>query len=308
MKIVFAAPTYLPSRRANTLQVMKMAQATRDLGHSIRLLVPDPGGGEVLDWGSLAHHYGLQGKIDIEWLPVKAGFRGYDYGLKAVRYARRWGADLLYTRLPQAAAFASSLKIPTIFEVHDLPAGFMGPILFRSYLRGGGACRLVLITKFLRDEISSKITPIPEPPFTLIEPDGVDLERYENIPGPEDARRRLQKDQLPHLPVPTFTVGYTGHLYPGRGIDLILDMATELPGYTFLLVGGNPKAVKEVQDEVDQRAIENVILTGFVPNADLSLYQAACDVLLMPYQQSVAASSGGDIAHFLSPMKLFEYL
>jgi glycosyltransferase involved in cell wall biosynthesis len=28
----------------------------------------------------------------------------------------------------------------------------------------------------------------------------------------------------------------------------------------------------------------------------------------MPYQQKVAASSGGDIARYLSPMKLFEYL
>jgi glycosyltransferase involved in cell wall biosynthesis len=28
----------------------------------------------------------------------------------------------------------------------------------------------------------------------------------------------------------------------------------------------------------------------------------------MPYQQQVAASSGGDIASYLSPMKLFEYM
>ena len=50
------------------------------------------------------------------------------------------------------------------------------------------------------------------------------------------------------------------------------------------------------------------MLTGFVPNIDLPKYQAACDVLLMPYQHQVAASSGGDIARYLSPMKLFEYL
>ena len=57
-----------------------------------------------------------------------------------------------------------------------------------------------------------------------------------------------------------------------------------------------------------RRRLDNVILTGFIPNADLPLYQAACDVLLMPYQKHVAASSGGDIAAYLSPMKLFEYL
>ena len=56
------------------------------------------------------------------------------------------------------------------------------------------------------------------------------------------------------------------------------------------------------------QGLENVLTTGFVPNAELPRYQSACDILLMPYQQYVSASSGGDIARYLSPMKLFEYL
>jgi glycosyltransferase involved in cell wall biosynthesis len=63
-----------------------------------------------------------------------------------------------------------------------------------------------------------------------------------------------------------------------------------------------------VKGIVKERGLQNVIITGFVPNAELPLYQAACDVLLMPYQRHVAASSGGDIARYLSPMKLFEYM
>jgi glycosyltransferase involved in cell wall biosynthesis len=38
------------------------------------------------------------------------------------------------------------------------------------------------------------------------------------------------------------------------------------------------------------------------------MYQAACDVLLMPYQRKLATSSGSDTSGFFSPMKLFEYL
>jgi glycosyltransferase involved in cell wall biosynthesis len=75
-----------------------------------------------------------------------------------------------------------------------------------------------------------------------------------------------------------------------------------------LLVGGDPADVERVHRQVDERGLNNVTLTGFVPNADLPQYQAACDVLLMPYQRHVAASSGGDIARYLSPMKLFEYM
>jgi len=38
------------------------------------------------------------------------------------------------------------------------------------------------------------------------------------------------------------------------------------------------------------------------------MYQAAADVLLMPYSRSIEASSGQDIAEVINPMKMFEYL
>jgi glycosyltransferase involved in cell wall biosynthesis len=287
---------------------MKMAQAIQNLGHEVRVLVPDPGGGRITNWDDLARHYGLRKKFEVQWLPVKPRFRGYDYGLKVVQDFRSWGADILYTRLPQAAALASSLKIPTIFEVHDLPGGVMAPWLYRRFLRGKGAYRLIIITHALREAIHEGVISIPDHPFTLIAPDGVDLVRYEKLPNPGDARASLSSGELTQLSVDQFTIGYTGHLYPGRGAQHILDIAENLPEFTFLVVGGDPPAVDDLGRKVDQRGLSNVILTGFVPNTDLPLYQAACDVLLMPYQQKVAASSGGNIADYLSPMKLFEYL
>jgi glycosyltransferase involved in cell wall biosynthesis len=108
--------------------------------------------------------------------------------------------------------------------------------------------------------------------------------------------------------VERFTLGYTGHLYPGRGRELLLELAKKLPQVSFLVVGGERQDISNFQAEIQVEQVQNLILTGFVPNAELPLYQAACDVLLMPYQQKVAASSGGDIARYLSPMKLFEYL
>jgi len=66
--------------------------------------------------------------------------------------------------------------------------------------------------------------------------------------------------------------------------------------------------VARVCQKVNDLGLKNVTLTGFIPNAELPQYQAACNILLMPYQRSVAASSGGNIARYLSPMKLFEYM
>jgi glycosyltransferase involved in cell wall biosynthesis len=54
--------------------------------------------------------------------------------------------------------------------------------------------------------------------------------------------------------------------------------------------------------------VPNLTFTGFVPNADLPRWQAAADVLVMPYGRSISGSSGGDTAAVASPMKMFEYM
>jgi len=327
-RIAVVAPTELPARRANTLQVMKMCQALLNLGYDVRLAAPgkplqprslagaqpevgiEPEAGST--WAELAHHYGLQRQFPVDWLPANPRLRRYDYSLRAVQWARRWGADLLYTRLPQAAAFGSLLGLKTIFEVHDLPQGAMGTWLFGRFIKGKGAYRLVVITRALAEDLSRQFGAPPAPPFTVIAPDGVDLDRYAGLPIPAQARielaETLQSGLGRQLELQPLTVGYTGHLYPGRGTQLILAIAARLPEVAFLVVGGEPQDVKRLQNVIDAQNLRNAILTGFVPNADLPRYQAACDVLLMPYQRRVAASSGGDISRYLSPMKLFEYL
>jgi glycosyltransferase involved in cell wall biosynthesis len=306
VKIALIAPTYLPARRANTIQVMKMAQAQKGLGHEVRVLVPLSGkANQQPAWDDLAHHYGLQQQFQVEWLSTQAQLRSYDYGLISVRQAHRWGVDLIYTRLPQAAALASWIGVPVIYEVHDQPQGALGPWLLNCFLKGSGARVLVVITAALREALASTFA-LPTNLPLVVAPDGVDLARYANLPAPEAARQSLIAAF--RLPPSAFVAGYTGHLYPGRGINLILDMAAQLPDVSFLLVGGEPKDVEHLRVKAQSRGLGNLILTGFVPNAELPLYQAACDLLLMPYQWQVSASSGGDIANYLSPMKLFEYL
>lgn len=311
MKVAIIAPSHIPARRANTLQVMKMAQAIAGLGHAVRLAAPMSEGSpdtRRISWDDIARHYGLHTRLELEWLPARPALRRYDFGYHAVRWARRWGAELIYTRLPQAGAFASQLGAPVVLEVHDLPQGALGPLLFKAFLGGRGARRLVVITQSLLNTLGKRFAAPLDPPFTLVEADGVDLWRYANLPETSLARQLIRDKLNRPLEAAYFVAGYTGHLYPGRGVELILEVARRLPQVVFLLAGGEPQDVQRVEAQIRQLNLPNVIMTGFIPNAELPLYQAACDVLLMPYQQRVAASSGGDIAPYLSPMKLFEYL
>jgi glycosyltransferase involved in cell wall biosynthesis len=319
MKIAVAAPSEIPARRANTMQIMKMMQAFIQLGHDARLASPSaskpPAPDSIQEWEALCQHYGLRSDFPfkVEKLHAASLWRRYDFGLRSVIWARSWQADLLYTRLAQAAAIASFIGLPTILEVHDLPQGTAGPWLFRRFLKGRGARRLVAITHALKADLASAYDFSASPPFTIIAADGVDLERYRRVPGPAQARRQLLEagslvSQAKALQVEAFIAGYTGHLYPGRGSELLLELAGRLPDIVFLIAGGEPKDIAQFQERIQSLGLHNIILAGFVPNADLPCYQAACDLLLMPYQQRVEASSGGDIARYLSPMKLFEYL
>jgi glycosyltransferase involved in cell wall biosynthesis len=175
------------------------------------------------------------------------------------------------------------------------------------FLSGSGACRLVVITRALASDLAMRYR-LPQKLAPLVAPDGVDLERFQGLPDPPEARRRLQALSGLDLPADGFVAGYTGHFYAGRGIALILQMAQALPGIHFLLAGGEPSDVQRLREQAARRGLDNLIVTGFIDNETLPLYQAACDVLLMPYQKQVAGSSGGNIAPYLSPMKLFEYL
>lgn len=316
MKIAVIAPTEIPARRANTMQVMKMTQALAQIGHEVFLLAPktaqnlsSAGAG---NWDELARHYGLCVSFPVEWLPAWPRLRRYDFSWRAVRWARRWQAELIYTRLPQAAALASQLGFPVILEIHDLPQGVLGPQILRWFLSGPGARRLVVITQALLTDLQARFGLTADSPLAVIAPDGVDLERYTGLPQPEAARRALAQGEGAEwraaLRAERFTAGYTGHLYPGRGAEMLLALAARLPEMNFLVVGGEPGDVERLRQYALSARLNNLVLTGFVPNAELPRYQAACDVLLMPYQRQVAASSGGDIARYLSPMKLFEYL
>lgn len=297
MKIALIAPGAIPAQTANSIQVMKMAQALAEEGHT--LVVFSPASAASPRWEELATHYGLTRRFEIRWLRARPALRRYDFAFAALRAGRAWGADLIYTRLPQAATLAARRGQATIFELHDLPSGTMGPWLLRRFLGAKGARRLVVNTNFLAEEIRKRYRLPARGDLLVIAPNGVDVQRYAKLPSPKSARKSLR---LPE----SFTVGYSGHLYAGRGIRLILELAQRLPKMRFLLVGGRSEDVAARKEQA--RGLNNIHFTGFVANTDLPLFQAACDVLMIPYSRRVAGSSGSNIAPYTNPLKMFEYL
>jgi len=292
MKIAAIAGSTIPSNTANSLQVMKACQALVQIGQDVTLLVP----GSKNTTADLKQHYGLQTEFPIEWLS-SSNRRMFTWN--SVRWARALDADIIYSWFPQSSAFALLHKFPTIFEIHIQPTGLFGPMWHRLFANLRGHKRLVSITRALVNILERDFQMRFSGDEVVIAPNGVELERFASLPDPVAARRQIGLREAP-------TVMCTGHLYPGRGADVFLALAKSLPQVQFVWVGGRPEDIENWKQRVES---DNVTFTGFIPNRDLPRYQAASDILVMPYSRSIMGSSGSaDSAAVASPMKMFEYM
>jgi glycosyltransferase involved in cell wall biosynthesis len=310
MKIACIATSRIPSDTANSIQVMKACNALAQLGHTVHLLVPEHESvrqTSPAQWQGLQSFYGL-GKdaggrptFQVEWIKAQSKLKRYDFSLRAVNRASALQADLVYVWPLQAALFGVLRGLPVLLELHGEPEGKLGPTVFRIFLRLPGQKRLLPITRALADHLERAYGWSFSADQIVIAPNGVELERYLDLPSPQEARRMLG---LPE----GISAGYSGHLYPGRGMGLLVELARRHTQVQFLWVGGRPADVSRWQARLEHEKISNVILTGFVENSRLPVYQAAMDILLMPYERRIEGSSGGNSADFCSPMKMFEYM
>lgn len=294
----------LPSRAANTFQVAKMCQALVQEGYPTELFAP-ANSVASLSPQDFRRHYGLETGYPVHLFRSWLVTRGYDFILRTLWYVKRGQFDLVFSRHLAAAMWTAQIGIPTLYEGHVLPGKRLGSVYFRRLARQTAFQGLIVISpvlgKYYRDRFADCLTP----ERLIVEPDGVDLERFTPVADRVAARQRLR---LPS----GFVAGYTGHLYPGRGIALITELAQRLPETTFILVGGEDADIAYWQGETRRKGIGNLRFTGFVPNSQIPFYLAACDALLMPYQHWVpiiGMPAGTYSSHqWMSPIKLFEYM
>jgi glycosyltransferase involved in cell wall biosynthesis len=299
VKIAVITNSRIPSLTANSIQAMKVTQALMQLGHEIRMFAPretDPVSRETL-----AAHYGLHLIPDLELLPSEKFLKRFDFIFHAQRAVKRFNADLVYTWLPQSALLGLWEGYPVVLEMHADVSGKMGAWWLSQFWKAKGHKLMTVTTSALRNVLERSTKMQFKNESLLVAPNGVELEKYDGLPNSSEARRQLN---LPD----GLTVGFTGNIYPGRGADLLFELAKQMSQVNFLWVGGTPELVDLWRDKLTETRMTNVMMTGFVKHESIPLYQAAADVLLMPYSRSISASSGQDIAEVINPMKMFEYM
>jgi glycosyltransferase involved in cell wall biosynthesis len=299
MKIALITNSRIPSLTANSIQAMKVAQALMQLGHELRMFAPAET--EPATHEALLAHYGLHLAPPLDLLPSIRQLKRFDFIVHAQRAAKRFNADLIYTWLPQSAVLGLWSGYPVVLEMHADVAGRMGAWWLRQFWKAKGRKLMTVTTSALRKALERSTSLQFPNESLLVAPNGVELEKYVGLPSPVEARHQLNlKEGL--------TVGFTGHIYPGRGADLLFELARQMPQVNFLWVGGTPELVDFWRGKLTEARVTNVTMTGFVKHEVIPLYQAASDILLMPYSRSISASSGQDIAEVINPMKMLEYM
>ena len=294
MKIAYLSAAKLPSREANSIHVMKMCQAFARLGHEVLLLTPHVLDGLEPGVTDIYGFYGVERCFELYKLPWRAvKGRGWIYGFEAGRFAQQVGVDLAFGRSLPACAVTARLGLPTIWDAHMLSFLLRAHErwLFHWMIRAPGFRHMSVNCSSLASSIVERV---PEMSARIVVAhNGAD-------PLPNDLRpAKIDRQGRPQI-------GYIGQLYPGKGFEVIPQLAHRLPFADFHVVGGEQYRVEALR--ADQSLPSNIRLHGFVPPAKTDRLCLAFDVLLAPYQSDVRIAGGGETAAWMSPLKVFGYM
>ena len=309
MRLLYFADIRFPLERANGIQTMETCYALAERGHVVHLVVNPDTHSPARDPFAF---YGLSSLksliVERANAPAGAGILAR-VGYMSFAFGRAFGktrADVIMTRdLGVAAALLrvpAGMRAPLVYESHgyapDVSAALPDLIATAKTPSDAKLRRLaqreeqvwrtaegyVTITQGLAEDLTRRFGSR----HLAVVPDGMRVPA--RAPAP-----------LPAEPI----VGYAGHLYAWKGVDVLLHALALVPGARGLIVGGHEKEpdLERVKALAGSLGIaDRVTFTGLVEPAAVPDHLARAMVLVLPNPASAIST------HFTSPLKLFEYM
>lgn len=314
MRVVYFADVRFPIERANGIQTIETVHALARRDHRVTLVCRPDTESPARD---PCAYYGLHPlpTLTITRTPVwgTAPMRRVEYLLAAAGWSlgrlatdivmtRDLGVASLLVRLPRlarpAVVYESHGFAPTVAgELATLLGTTMQPserkrrrLLARERHVWRRAEGYATLTSGLLDELTQRFG---QRPRVSVVPDGTRLDSGASRPVPTSASTRAS------------LVAYAGHLYPWKGVDVLVQALAQLPRARGLIIGGHSRDndLARVRALAQQLGVaERIDFTGQVAPADVRARLAAADVLVLPNVPSEIS------ARYTSPLKLFEYL
>tara|TARA_B100000575_G_C23110328_1_gene641335 strand:+ start:702 stop:1832 length:1131 start_codon:yes stop_codon:yes gene_type:complete len=302
MNIIYISKSIIPSRAANSIHVMKMCQAFADNGHNVVLLAPDLKNYYESNVKDIYEYYGVKKNFEIKKLyhpNLRIGAFLYIAAIFFYLFTKN-RSNLVYGRFLHGIYIATFLKYKVIYESHAPIFEGKGHrlLVFQKLIKSSNFKKLVVISQVLKDLYlsqgylsNSKIQ---------VAHDGADeVKDFELKTSLLGLKNNLK-------------VGYVGHLYKGKGMEIILSLANKLDeDIEIHIIGGLEEDIQFWKKKVLDK---NIYFYGFVPHKNVGSYINALDICLLPNQKIILAHGSNpsntslNISSFTSPLKLFEYM
>jgi glycosyltransferase involved in cell wall biosynthesis len=335
LNLVYLADVRFPLERANGIQTMETCWALAARGHEVDLVVRDDRHRPQRD---PFDYYGLATlrQLVIHHVPlartrVPASVNRFEYLFAAARTVFFGAAfDIVMTRDLGVASLLLRLNrnVPLVYESHGYAPEVAAALpkmlstarppsrakidrLARREARvWRDAAGYATITAGLADDLRRRFG---DRGRLVVIPDGVRLpdESVRLKPDtPTERHVRLKPDTTAVASGVSRTrdgivVGYAGHLYTWKGVDVLLEALAHMSNVRGLIVGGHqhePDLARARALASTLRIGDRVTFTGQVAHADVPALLAATDILVLPNPASAIST------HATSPLKLFEYM
>ena len=308
MRVLYFADIRFPLERANGIQTMETCYALAQRGHIVHLIVkPDTHSPprDPFEFYGLPRIKSLV--IEQANAPAGAGMLAR-IGYLSFAFGRAFGkrrADVILTRDLGVASglLRFGMRAPLVYESHgyapDVSAALPELVATAKAPSASKLRRLaareeqvwrraegyVTITQGLADDLTRRFGARPH---LAVVPDGMRL--------PASPPAALPRDPI---------VGYAGHLYAWKGVDVLLRALALVPEARGRIVGGQDQEpdlarVKALAQELG--IADRVTFTGLVEPAQVPSHLSGAMVLALPNPASAIST------HFTSPLKLFEYM
>ena len=303
MKLIYITNSRIPTTKAQGFQIIKMCEAFTREGVDIELWIPrriNPIKDSPFDYYNIKESFVIKKIPNIDLIPLYKIIGPLANFIESISFAvfnvwqlRKSNFDAIYSRDQFTLWLLSFLNYKFIYEMHKMPQH--SGLYLRIWRK---AHKIITITAILKNAIVKEGAEVSK---ILVAHDGVDLEMFNAInKSAEELKTEL------NLPTEQFLIGYVGKfktLEQEKGLKTMIEALSLLDKETKMaFVGGDEAEVKEYKSLAQRfNVLPQCIFIGYQPYKHMVEYMKAMDAVVLP-------SPDKPLAHYSSPLKLFEYM
>ncbi len=291
MRICYLANSAIPSTNASSIQIVKMCEGFSKLNHKVLLITTNASDKKVFDFYNVNNKFKITKLKKFQTFPL--GLNYYLFSIKSIMESLKFNPDIYITRNFFTSFLLTILRKRNILELHhgiEIESRIVRFIIkYTNFLNFKYLIRLVAITNSVKNYYKKNFK--IKTKKIIVSPSGSSIEKvfFNNY---------IKNNKK-------LNIGYFGSLYKSRGVDIILKLS-KIDKDNRYFIFGNLNQNKNIRVKNFNR---NLYINDYVPYKSIPENISKMDVLLMPYQEKIAAAGDvGDIINFTSPLKLFDYI